>query len=237
MALAAGVHAERYPGPLTLPAHLHDVFDRLEVQHVIDVGAHEGEYGRLLRRHVGYESTIHSFEPSAGAFAALEKTAARDPRWRATCLALGTEDSPATLNVYASSSRLNSLHPPSEFGAMSWNLEQSGVESVEVCRLDGIVDGHVPRDRPFFLKIDTQGHDMAVVDGASGCLDRVAGLQLEVAVIPLYEDVPILPDVLRRVGALGFELSGVFPVTRTGQGLKGSDGLRLVEVDCVFVRL
>src|SRR5437764_15402991 len=55
---------------------------------VIDVGAHRGEYGRLLRD-LGYEGEIISFEPVAANFKILERKSASDPRWQVHRLALG----------------------------------------------------------------------------------------------------------------------------------------------------
>ena len=68
-----------------------------------------------------------------------------------------------------------------------------------------------------------------MLEGAAGVLDRVAAIQTEVPIRPLYEGVAGLPEVLVALGGCGFALSGVFPVSADVE-------LRLIEVDCVAVR-
>ena len=60
--------------------------------------AHAAATATLLRE-AGYGGEIVSFEPVAASFAALERRAADDPRWRAHRLALGREPGTAQLNV------------------------------------------------------------------------------------------------------------------------------------------
>jgi hypothetical protein len=61
------------------------------------------------------------------------------------------------------------------------------------------------RGRRVYLKLDTQGNDLDVLEGAGDAL------QSEVAVRPIYESVPELTQSLTRIRVLGFEPSGVFP--------------------------
>jgi hypothetical protein len=80
------------------------------------------------------------------------------------------------------------------------------------------------------LKVDTQGFDLEVVEGAVKVLDRVRALQLEVPAKRVYDGMPPLPRTLERLDELGFEVTGMFPVTRD------RDLLRVVEFDCVLRR-
>ncbi len=79
------------------------------------------------------------------------------------------------------------------------------------------------------LKSDTQGHDLQVIDGAEGLLDRVAAILVETAVRPIYEGSPLLPELLAVMSGRGYELAGLFPV------LGDSDGLRQIEFDALFL--
>ena len=50
---------------------------------------------------------------------------------------------------------------------------------VPVRRLDGIFDDYFrPGDR-CYIKLDVQGHEHHVLEGASGCLDRILAVQME----------------------------------------------------------
>jgi FkbM family methyltransferase len=215
----------------TLSTHLLRVFESLRIDCVLDVGAHRGEYATSLRR-IGYRGAIVSFEPMGGAHAVLSAAAAKDGAWTTHRLALSDRDGTAALHV-ASGTGFSSFHPFSDYaGRLFPDLSVAREEDVPVRRLDGFLaeaTAHL-RDPRLFLKMDTQGHDLAVLEGARSVLDRVLALQSEASVKPLYDGVPALPELLTRLRDLRFEPSGFFPVARD------ADDLRLVEVDVVAVR-
>ncbi len=62
--------------------HVSQLFDRLEIDCVLDVGARVGEFGQWLRRN-GYKGGIASLEPVGDNFHQLAKAAVRDPLWTA----------------------------------------------------------------------------------------------------------------------------------------------------------
>ncbi|MGH9360482.1 MAG: FkbM family methyltransferase, partial [Thermoanaerobaculia bacterium] len=229
---ALGYDLTRYPPGDSLGAHLLAVFSRLGIDCVLDVGAHRGEYGGFLRR-IGYRGWIVSFEPVAESFRALAERARRDASWRALRLALGSEDRAARINV-ARHSDMASFLPPSR-DLPDWPgsplVEPRGVETVEMRRLDGVLDGcldGIPRPR-IYLKLDTQGWDLEVVRGAAGCLGRVLALQSEVALRPIYRGMSGCRETIAELNLEGFEVSGLFPVAR-------DTDLTLIEMDCVMVR-
>ena len=77
---------------MTLAEHLSELFDRLQPQCVLDVGANEGQYGQQLRD-IGYAGWIVSFEPVADVFQSLARVAAGDSRWLTFPLAVGSMSS------------------------------------------------------------------------------------------------------------------------------------------------
>lgn len=233
LARYGGLYVARYPPPETLGFHLKHLIRRLEINCVLDVGAHEGGYARLLRKEVGFGGEIVSFEPAAASFAALRSTRAGDPRWRGHRYALGRTAGRATLSVFAES-ELNTLLAPSSYGIDRFPTMASPLpgQTVEVRRLADVFDevtAHVPDPR-VLLKVDTQGYDLEVVEGAAEVLCRVHALQLELPVKHVYDGVPALATTLDRLDELGFEVTGLFPVTRD------RDLLRVIEFDCVLRR-
>jgi Methyltransferase FkbM domain len=80
------------------------------------------------------------------------------------------------------------------------------------------------------LKTDTQGHDLAVLQGARATLARTAVVMSEGSVRPIYHDIPTYQDIIRFLGEMGFNLSGIFPIAHSDRDFS------LLEVDCCFVR-
>jgi len=215
-----------------LTPHLQRLFSVLAIDCVLDVGANTGQFVDRLRGDVGYRGHIASFEPASASYAQLAQRHGTDARWRGFCFALGRARGTAELNLFTPDSSLNSLLGPSNFGSdrfAALRLEPDK-ERVEVRRLDDVFDDAVRPlvDPVTFLKLDTQGSDLEVLYGASGVLHRVAALVTELPVVPIYEGMPSLVDALGHLQDLGFEITGMFPVTRD------RDGLGAVEFDCVL---
>ena len=81
--------------------------------------------------------------------------------------------------------------------------------------------------RPF-LKLDTQGNDLAVVEGASEKIAEFVGLQSELAIEKLYEGSTDFAETIAAYAARGFVLSALVP---NNQG----HFPRLVEIDCIMI--
>ncbi len=201
-----------------------------EVDCVVDVGANVGQFARSLRR-AGYAGRIVSFEPVRSAYDELARAARGDDAWWVRHCGLGASDGTARINTMDGT--MSSLLPASDFGR-SWStgLQGMGSEEVEIRRLDGLlpdlVDG-LDRGR-VFLKLDTQGFDLEVLEGARGGLDRVVALQSELACVPIYQDMARLPEQWAALEEAGFESAGVFPVSFD------RDTVRAIEYDAVMVR-
>jgi FkbM family methyltransferase len=227
-----GVSVMRESESNYLTPHLRRLFARLAIDCVLDVGANTGQFVDRLRHDLGYRGPVASFEPAPAAYGQLARHHAADPRWRGFCCALGREPGTAELNLFTPDNALNSMLGPSPFGSdrfAALRLEPHK-ERVEVRRLDDVF-GEAVRplvDPVTFLKLDTQGFDLEVLHGASGVLHHVAALVTELPVVPIYEGMPSLVDGLGHLQDLGFEITGMFPVTRD------RDRLAAVEFDCVL---
>jgi FkbM family methyltransferase len=214
-----------------LGLHLSRLFDQYQINVVIDVGARRGEYGKWLRRN-GYKGWIISFEPVAESFGFLAKTAARDPRWQAYNLALGRERGEGKINVTRLTFFSSFRNPsPYAFEAFGSQPTVKSSETVTVSTLDEMFDQIMSgkSDPHVYLKLDTQGWDLEVLEGAAQSLTRVTALQTEIATLAIYEGMPMMRDSLDFLERTGFAISGLFPVNLDGK-------LRAVEFDCVAVR-
>lgn len=196
---------------------------------VLDVGANRGQYARRLRRH-GWSGPVLSFEPLPDLYAELCAAAAGDPAWQvAPPMALGARAGTAVLYRSAESD-MSSLLPQ---GLLLRQISPSSrvVEQVTVAvdRLDRRPEV-APCWRRLFLKIDVQGFEPEVLAGATGLDARLAGLQLEAGLVPLYEGERDFRHLLRLVEAKGFSLHLLIP------GYYERKLGRQLQVDMVFFR-
>ncbi len=212
----------------SLKEHLLFVFADDQIDCVIDVGAHRGDYGSFLRA-AGYGGPIVSFEPVEKSYLELSRNSAGDPAWSIDRIALGSRDETREIGV-GSSTDLSSFRAFSRFGEEVF-AEQGRIEHrepVQVRRLDSVLPDVVPAGvRRIFLKLDTQGWDVEALQGATGCLDRIVGLQLEASARPIYEGMPTYLEALGYATSLGFELTDAVPVVRDRRH-------RVIEFDCVL---
>jgi FkbM family methyltransferase len=210
--------------------HMSRLIRHLDINCVLDVGANVGQYAQQLRRG-GYNGRVVSFEPVPAVADKLREAALDDPEWRVIECALGDADHEAEINVRPGT--MSSLLPSSDFGK-NWHdrLKVAEAQKISVRRLDGLFDEAVKGidDPRVYLKLDTQGYDMQAFAGAGDRMKEIAGMQSEVACVPIYDGMPRLPDQIAAYEAAGFEITGMFPVTRHRASL------RVIEFDVTMVR-
>lgn len=217
--------------PSTNPAfQLFKGLSHFGVTVVLDVGANTGQFGTSLRG-VGYAGRIVSFEPLSEAHAALVASARSDSRWKVhpRC-AIGTEAGEITINIAGnsvSSSVLPMLASHSEAAAGSAYV---GAERVPLLPLDDAAADYLTTADRSFVKIDTQGYEWQVLDGAEQTLAGAAGVLCELSLVPLYEGQKLWRDVIARLEAMGFTLWAI------QKGFTDPRDGRTLQLDAIFFR-
>jgi hypothetical protein len=84
--------------------------------------------------------------------------------------------------------------------------------------------------RNLFLKIDVQGFEPQVLEGAARLLDRTQGVQLELSLAPLYEGQTLFLPLVDWLAKKGFELWALIP------GFIDNKTGRMLQVDGIFFR-
>ena len=85
-------------------------------------------------------------------------------------------------------------------------------------------------DQNALLKLDVQGYEMDVLEGAKETLAQIQGLQLEVSLVPLYQGEIIWSEMLDYVRRLGYNIHWLKPSffdNRTGQ---------MLQIDALFFK-
>ena len=196
---------------------------------ILDVGANEGAFGWDMRE-LGYKGRIVSFEPMAEAFARLETSAATDPAWEAVHLGLGDADAERIIHVAANSQSSSLLPMLDAHAEAAPESSYKGEEQVSVRRLDGLIEPYRLSGSPIFLKIDTQGFERPVLDGAKTLLPQVKLLQLECSLVALYDGAELIEDMTQKVRELGYDPVDILPTFRH----RGNQ--HLMQTDILFVR-
>jgi FkbM family methyltransferase len=225
---AVGVDVVRYRGTVFPHLRRRELLVEQAIDVALDVGANDGGYGRELRRD-GFGGRIVSFEPLSGAYASLAGAAAADPRWECNNVAVGREDGDASIHVAGNAISSSLLPMGDRHVAAAPESRYVGREQVRIVRLDTLRPQILGEADRVFLKIDVQGLELAVLDGAPETLRQVRALELELSLFPLYEGEPAVGDVLRRLDDEGFNLLSFHGGFREPAG-------QLLQVDGLFVR-
>ena len=216
---------------LPLSTRMKKIIKEYQIDCVIDVGANIGQYGQFLRNEVGYSGLIISFEPDPSNFNCLKEASKHDKQWVVIDYALGKEVNKLPLNIMENSV-FNSFLTPNNIETDQFKDENSviKIEEVSIRRLD-VELPELVKNYGFdhvFLKLDTQGFDLEVFEGAFGCLDKIKGVQTEVSVVPIYENMPKFGDTLTLFRSKGFEVCGIYAVSENRFP-------HAVEFDCLFL--
>ena len=116
-----------------------------------------------------------------------------------------------------------------------WWGDEERTETVQTQRLDAMFK------RGFeYIKIDAQGAELDILEGAGNILADAVAVQLEVPFLPLYHDMPTFAEIDTRMRQLGFVLHRfvhlkAWPLSVLPNA-KPDDCKQLLDGDVVYVR-
>jgi len=208
------------------PARVARALHALGADTVLDVGANIGQYASALRAS-GYTGRIVSFEPLPDAYAVLARRSASDPAWTSVHTAVGAEAGTLDIHVAAnsySSSILPMTHAHLDAAPGSQTI---ATVAVPVTTVREAVAAQAVQPGRTLLKIDTQGYESRVLDGAGELVAQFALVQLELSFVALYDGQDLAEPLLARLAAAGFDIYALdagFADPHTGRMLQ-CDGL------------
>lgn len=176
---------------------------------IFDVGANEGEFTRAVLDAFGRRAVVHAFEPQPTSEAAfLSNHKARVADGTIGLHRIGLSDAPGTAILHAPTpgSSIASLYAGT-LEATGRRFEDQAIELRtldDVCRELGI-------ERIHYLKIDTEGHELAVLQGARGMISsgRIDRIQFEFGECHLDSRV-FFRDIHRFLGD-GYRIHRILP--------------------------
>lgn len=188
-----------------------------DVRAVLDIGANEGQFAELIRN-LCPRARIYSFEPLPDVHAILQQRFADDPSVIPVNCGLSDQSGRVLMNRSAFTPS-SSLLPMADLHRKEFphTAQQTTVE-VEVKRLDDWMAAEGPESAPGLLvKLDTQGHEGAVIAGGEQTLRDARLAVVEVSFFELYEGQPLFADIYRQLSALGFVYRGSLEQTYSRQ--------------------
>jgi FkbM family methyltransferase len=199
------------------------------VENVLDIGANVGQFGRDLRR-AKFAGRIVSVEPLRAAYRRLEGELAADPAWTAECVAVSDRPGRVTLNVAGNSVSSSVLPMRSEHVDAAPAARYVNTEDVSATTVDDLVARHTLDPASTLLKIDVQGYEKAVLDGAEQTLPRFAAVRTEMSLVPLYDGQVMMLEMMAYLDERGFDLWFL------ERGFTDPHTRRVLQLDGVFFR-
>jgi FkbM family methyltransferase len=226
-----GVDLKRYNVQTSEAAKMQRLLAYNNIDLVFDVGANIGQYAKLLRE-LGYSGRIVSFEPLSSAYSRLKAVSEKDPLWEiAPQAAIGNQEGEIIINIAGNSQSSSALPMLDAHLESAPESAYSGSETVKLSRLDTIAKDYIKSEtKSIFLKIDVQGLEKQVLEGATAILPLVKGIKLELSLVPLYEGQVLFKEMIDIVEKLGYELYGIEP------GFTAEKTGRMLQMDGIFFK-
>lgn len=213
------------------PSQLLASLNHVGVNTVFDIGANTGQFAQDLRT-IGFAGRIISFDPLTAAHSQLMEAAHLDAAWLVhPRVALGAEDGEIEINIAGNSVSSSVLPMLDAHSSAAVGSSYVAVERTPLVRLDSVAPQYLNSDSRLFIKIDTQGYEWQVLDGAAQTLKGAQGVMLEMSLVSLYEGERLWRDLIDRMALAGFTLWAIqkgFTDPRTGRSL---------QVDAIFLRV
>jgi FkbM family methyltransferase len=195
---------------------------------VIDVGANVGQFGVAALRLLDPQR-LHAFEPLPDAVSALQRHLGAEPGVIIHPVALGASAGELRLHVNAHSHSSSLLHIAEAHRAAFPSAREVGQVAVLVRTLDQeLSSAELPT--PILLKIDAQGYERWVLDGAAATLGRTQWVILELSFRQMYEGEPAFLDMVMYMSAREFRL--VRPIGWLANPATGE----ILQCDALFTR-
>jgi FkbM family methyltransferase len=192
---------------------------------VFDVGAHVGQ-SLYKMRNLFPNCRVHSFEPSPTAFAKLKSEWGETEGVVLNAVALGEREMVSAFNEFeGGGSPANSLLAINR-GSPSIVREAPLTEQIQVAV--ETVDRYCGANeigRIDWLKVDAQGYDLRVLQGAQAMLSRgaIGVISVEVNLLPMYEGEGTLCQLIDFCAQFGYFVIGFYETNYVGNRLSCCD--------------
>lgn len=196
---------------------------------VIDIGANVGQFTVSSYNLFG-GPIIYSFEPDQDVFQILQKNIKELRSVRAFPFAIGS--STREVEFHVNSYNLSSSVLPLGNGHKSAfpSVKEETTIQVAMTTLDDSIKG-LPIERPCLLKIDVQGYEAEVINGAKETLKMVDYVIIETSFMQLYVGEMLFLDIVKLMESSGFLFLSPVDIS------EAEKNNQIIQMDCLFVRI
>jgi FkbM family methyltransferase len=184
----------------------------------LDIGAYEGKWATTFR-HIFNDCNILMIEGQTGKEKYLKALAEKYHNIDYNIVLLGSAVQPVKFNIYETASSVLEEN----------NNTNAKVEERCLDTLDNLVKGSI-YSAPDFIKIDTQGYELEILKGAENSISNASAVLLEVSLLDIYKNCPLVNDVMSFMAKHNFVLYDICSLMR-----RPLDGA-LYQSDFLFVR-
>ena len=195
---------------------------------ILDVGANTGQFARMIHQALP-SAMIYSFEPLGDCYEELVMSMKDVRNFRAFKFALGggqfeTHMHRSEFSPSSSILQMGELHRQA-FPQTSRTKE----ERISVRALDDVVPD-LECDDNLLIKLDVQGYEDRVINGARKVLARASVLIVETSFERLYDDQPLFDAIFDMLRQLDYKYHGSLSQLRNP--LDGS----VLQADSIFIK-
>jgi hypothetical protein len=145
-------------------------------------------------------------------------------------MAIGNEEGKKSINISGNSVSSSILKMTNTHIKGAPESVYISSEEVYINKLDNIWGTFLKNKNNIFIKIDVQGYESQVLEGAINILPKIKGVQIELSLVPLYENQLLFLGMLDYITNLGFELCDISP------GFRDIQSGKLLQFDGIFFR-
>jgi len=205
---------------------------RLKFGTIIDVGANQGQFARMIS---GFfpQAEIYCFEPLSDPFEKLSSWAhTQNHRVKCFNVALGDKEGEMDMHLHVQHTPSSSLLAATDVcHSLYPQTREENIERIKISTLDNVFGSRVNKmEQHILLKLDVQGYEDRVLRGGQYFLSQCRAVLLEASLDPLYNGQADFYGLVQILYDAGFRYAGNLDQTYSKDG-------RVVFLDAVFVSL